>query len=52
VGVRKIDAKCFTLTTEGSANLRGNGSGREQFALIKEPGLLDWDAAWIEQLVT
>ena len=37
---------------EGSANLCGNGSGREQFALINDPGLHDWHAAWIDQLVT
>lgn len=37
---------------EGSANLCGNGSGREQFALINDPGLCDWHAAWISELVT
>jgi hypothetical protein len=40
------------LCIEGSANLCGNGSGREQFALVNDPGLHDWHAAWIEQLVT
>jgi hypothetical protein len=40
------------LAIEGSANLCGNGSGREQFALIHDAGLHDWHAAWIDQLVT
>jgi hypothetical protein len=40
------------LAVEGSANLCGNGSGREQFALINDAGLHDWHAAWIDQLVT
>lgn len=40
------------LCIEGSANLCGNGSGREQFALINDAGLHDWHAAWIEELVT
>ena len=40
------------LAIEGSANLCGNGSGREQFALINDPYLHDWHAAWIDQLVT
>ncbi|HVS37416.1 MAG TPA: hypothetical protein VMS17_17775 [Gemmataceae bacterium] len=30
------------LTIEGSANLCGNGSGREQFALINDAGLHTW----------
>jgi hypothetical protein len=37
---------------EGSANLCGNGSGREQFALINDAGLHDWHAKWIDDLVT
>jgi hypothetical protein len=37
---------------EGSANLCGNGSGREQFALINDVGLHDWHAAWIDEQVT
>ncbi len=37
---------------EGSANLCGNGSGREQFALINHAGLHDWHAGWIDELVT
>jgi hypothetical protein len=39
------------LSIEGSANLCGNGSGREQFALINEAGLYDWHTAWINELV-
>src|SRR5262249_38785546 len=33
------------LSIEGSANLCGNGSGREQFALINDAGLHDWHCA-------
>jgi hypothetical protein len=40
------------LSIEGSANLCGNGSGREQFALINDAGLHDWHARWIDDLVT
>ncbi len=40
------------LAIEGSANLCGNGSGREQFALVNDAGLHDWHAAWIDQLVS
>jgi hypothetical protein len=40
------------LSIEGSANLCGNGSGREQLALINDAGLADWHAAWIDALVT
>lgn len=39
------------LCIEGSANLCGNGSGREQFALINDAGLHNWHAAWITALV-
>ncbi len=39
------------MSIEGSANLCGNGSGREQFALFNDPGLHDWHAAWILDLV-
>jgi hypothetical protein len=39
------------LSIEGSANLCGNGSGREQFSLVNDAGLHDWHAAWIEQQV-
>jgi hypothetical protein len=45
-------AQGVTLSIEGSANLCGNGSGREQFALINDPRLHDWHAAWIAELVT
>jgi hypothetical protein len=40
------------LSIEGSANLCGNGSGREQLALINDAGLHDWHARWIEATVT
>lgn len=36
---------------EGSANLCGNGSGREQFCLINDVGIHDWHSAWIEDMV-
>ncbi len=39
------------MTIEGSANLCGNGSGREQFALIHDATLHDWHYAWIDTLV-
>jgi hypothetical protein len=39
------------LSIEGSANLCGNGSGREQFALINHGGLHDWHARWIAETV-
>ncbi len=39
------------LSIEGSANLCGNGSGREQFALIHDAGLHDFHARWIEALL-
>jgi hypothetical protein len=39
------------LSIEGSANLCGNGSSREQFSLINDPGLHDWHAAWITALI-
>jgi hypothetical protein len=37
---------------EGSANLCGNGSGREQFALVNDGALHDWHARWIDETVT
>jgi hypothetical protein len=40
-----------TLCVEGSANLCGNGSGREQFALINDASLQAWHSAWINVLV-
>jgi hypothetical protein len=39
------------LSIEGSANLCGNGSGREQLALIHDAGLHDWHAGWIAGLL-
>jgi hypothetical protein len=39
------------LTIEGSANLCGNGSAREQFALINSPGLYDFHSLWIAEMV-
>jgi hypothetical protein len=39
------------LSIEGSANLCGNGSGREQFALVNDAGLHDWHARWIVDLL-
>jgi hypothetical protein len=37
---------------EGSANLRGSGSAREQVALIHDTGLHDWHARWIADMVS
>ena len=52
----KVVTMVFTtgvrLVIEGSANLCGNGSGREQFALVNDMGLHDWHAAWIDAMVT
>jgi hypothetical protein len=39
------------LSIEGSANLCGNGSGREQLALIHHGELHDWHARWITDLL-
>jgi hypothetical protein len=51
----KVVTMAFTtgerLSIEGSANLCGNGSGREQFALIHDAGLHDFHAQWIEALL-
>jgi hypothetical protein len=41
-----------TLAIEGSANLCGNGSSREQFALINDRHLYQWHTSWINDLVT
>lgn len=51
--------KVITLATasgeryvlEGSANLRTN-SNREQLAIIRDAGLHDWHATWIDDLVS
>lgn len=40
------------FSIEGSANLCGNGSAREQFALIHDAGLHGWHERWIEATVT
>jgi hypothetical protein len=40
------------LAIEGSANLCGNGSGREQFALINDAGLAEWHARWVLEAVS
>jgi len=39
------------LAIEGSANLCSNGSGREQIALVNDPGLHDFHAGWVEGMV-
>jgi hypothetical protein len=51
----KVVAMAFAnggrFSIEGSANLCGNGSGREQFALINSASLADWHSAWIDDLL-
>jgi hypothetical protein len=51
----KVVAMAFAsgerLCIEGSANLCGNGSAREQFALIHDAGLCGWHARWIAEMV-
>jgi hypothetical protein len=51
----KVAALCFDsgerLSIEGSANLCGNGSAREQFALINDAALCAWHSGWIEEMV-
>src|SRR5262249_28604273 len=39
------------LGSEGSVNLCGNGSGREQFVLVHDAALHDFHSAWITELV-
>jgi hypothetical protein len=39
------------LVIEGSANLCGNGSGREQFVLIHDGPLHDFHQRWITEQV-
>jgi hypothetical protein len=39
------------LAIEGSANLCGNGSGREQFCLVNDAALCDWHARWVLEAV-
>jgi hypothetical protein len=52
----KVSALAFAsgerFSIEGSANLCGNGSGKEQFVLVNDAGLCDWHSAWIPDLVT
>jgi hypothetical protein len=43
------DGRAFSI--EGSANLCGNGSGREQFALFDDPALAVWHRGWIDELI-
>jgi hypothetical protein len=51
----KVVAMAFAcgerLCIEGSSNLCGNGSAREQFALIHDASLCDWHARWIAEMV-
>jgi hypothetical protein len=39
------------LSIEGSSNLCGNGSAREQIAIVNDPGLCEWHAGWILAMV-
>jgi hypothetical protein len=39
------------FAVEGSANLRGSGSAREQVAVVHDHGLHDWHARWIAEMV-
>lgn len=39
------------MSISGSANLSGNGSGREQFELTNDAGLAEWHAGWITELL-
>ncbi len=52
----KVVAMAFAdgtrLSLEGSANLCGNGSGREQIAIVNDASLHDWHARWINDLVS
>jgi hypothetical protein len=50
VALQFSDGAAFSI--EGSANLCGNGSGREQFALFNDPDLTRWHSAWIDELVS
>ncbi len=46
-----LDFGAAKYSIEGSANLCGNGSGREQFCLVNHDGLHDFHAAWIAEMV-
>jgi hypothetical protein len=50
VALQFADGRAFSI--EGSSNLCGNGSGREQFALFADQDLAAWHSAWIEELVS
>jgi hypothetical protein len=45
-------ASGIKLAIEGSANLCGNGSGREQFCLVNHAELADWHAKWVLEAVS
>jgi hypothetical protein len=51
----KVAALAFAsgerLVIEGSANLCGNGSGRENFVLVHDAALHGWHSGWIDALV-
>jgi hypothetical protein len=49
VSMAMLSGDKFAL--EGSANLCGSGSAREQFALIRDAALADWHGRWIDDLV-
>lgn len=49
VSMAFADGRSFCI--EGSANLCGNGSGREQFALFRDDALTAWHGAWIDALI-
>jgi hypothetical protein len=40
------------MSLEGSANLCGNGSGREQIAIFNDAQLCAWHSGWIEDLLS
>src|SRR5262245_28275174 len=49
--VSLIFASGERLAIEGSANLCGNGSGREQFCLVNDAALAEWHARWVLEAV-
>jgi hypothetical protein len=50
--VAMVCASGARLCIEGSSNLCGNGSAREQFALIHDDRLAAWHASWIAEMVS
>jgi hypothetical protein len=50
----KVIALEFTsgerFVIEGSSNLCGNGSAKEQITLVNDPGLTQWHATWIQKM--